>query len=507
MVSEPTVFALACIASLALTASMRSLAPLVGLTDKPDGHRKLHGSATPLGGGLAVYLATIATVGVLFILPGPIRDRLLHEAPIILAVLGAAGLIVLVGLIDDRFGMSGKQKLLWQLVAASLLIASGLVIQQITLFGYTIPLGVFAYPLTVFWFLGAMNALNLLDGIDGLATMLGLIIAFTVSILAVITNNPAVAIIAMVFSGALLGFMWFNFPPATIFLGDAGSMQIGLMVGALAIMGSFKGPGTVLLVAPLAVWAIPIFDSAAAILRRKLTGRSIYATDRGHLHHRLLDLLGNNRRVLAVIALACAFTSLAALISVGVGDDMIALITCAAVAGVFVATGVFGRVELMLIGSRLRRMGGAMMPRGHGQRRARRTTVRLQGSKQWELLFESLAESAEALDLHGIRLDVNLPALREGFHGAWENRQGTEPERDWNVDLPLLVDYNPIGRLRLSGTVGNVALWEAIPPMLEVIKQFDVRLRTLLAPSTPSPEQAVTVSVGGAESRPLQLVM
>ena len=147
-----------------------------------------------------------------------------------------------------------------------------------------------------------MNSVNLLDGIDGLATMLGIILIATFAALAAAAGRMEVAWIAMVFAGSLCGFIRFNLPPASIFLGDSGSMLIGLVVGTLAIQGTLKGPGTVLLAAPLAVWTIPILDSAAAILRRKLTGRSIYATDRGHLHHRLLERLGSNSRVLVAVA-------------------------------------------------------------------------------------------------------------------------------------------------------------------------------------------------------------
>ena len=116
------------------------------------------------------------------------------------------------------------------------------------------------------------------------------------------------AVVAAVFVGSLLGFLPFNYPPAKMFLGDAGSMLIGLVVGSLAIGGTMKGPATVAMAAPLAIWALPIFDSVAAILRRKLSGRSIYATDRGHLHHRLMAVFGKNTRVLAVVAVCCAFT-------------------------------------------------------------------------------------------------------------------------------------------------------------------------------------------------------
>ena len=187
--------------------------------------------------------------------------------------------------------------------------------------------------------------------------MLGIILSCTIAAMSVVTGNHGVAIIAMVFAGSLLGFMRFNFPPASIFLGDTGSMLIGLVVGALAIRGSLKGAGTVLLAAPLAVWTIPIFDSVAAVLRRKLTGQSIYATDRGHLHHRLLNLLGSNRKVLGWVAFCCAVISFATLVGLVLKDDRIMFLTCFAVVAIFIVTGVFGRVELLLVGTGLRKVG------------------------------------------------------------------------------------------------------------------------------------------------------
>lgn len=299
-------FLLACVTSLVLTALVRELAPRIGLTDRPDGHRKVHGKATPLGGGIAVFLATVSVLGVVLIQPNAFNEFLWKHWTLLSSLMMAGTVIAVVGLIDDRFGLRGWHKLIGQIVAASILIYNGLVIHGVGIFGWEIQLGGLAVLVTLFWLLGAVNALNLLDGLDGLATMIGIILVATIAVMAAKTRHPEVMILGFVFAGSLVGFMRFNFPPASIFLGDTGSMLIGLVVGVLAIQASLKGAGTVLLAAPLAVWAIPIFDSTAAIVRRKLSGQSIYTTDRGHLHHRLLSLLGSSRRVLAWLAVCCA---------------------------------------------------------------------------------------------------------------------------------------------------------------------------------------------------------
>ncbi|MBN2474011.1 MAG: undecaprenyl/decaprenyl-phosphate alpha-N-acetylglucosaminyl 1-phosphate transferase [Pirellulales bacterium] len=491
-------FSLACVTSLILTALVREVAPYVGLTDRPDGHRKLHGKAMPLGGGVAIFLATVSVLGVvvvqptLFLQPNPFQHVLIKHWQTASSLVLAGAVIVLVGLVDDRFGLRGWHKLIGQLVAASILVYGGLVIQGIGLFGLEIKLSWLAVPVTLFWLLGAVNSLNLLDGIDGLATMVGIILVATIAAMAGMLEppRPEVMIIGFVFAGSLVGFMRFNFPPASIYLGDTGSMLIGLVVGALAIQGSLKGPGTVLLAAPLAVWAIPILDSAAAIVRRKLTGRSIYATDRGHLHHRLLSLLGTNRRVLLCLASCCAATSAAALSSVvlryrwGQSDraDLIALLTVSAIVIIFIATGVFGRAELLLLGNRLRQVGRSIVtPIAGKPPEIQQSSIRLQGSRHWEQHWKAFVKSVEELHLSEIRLDVNLPAAHEGYHASWELRRRDDPQKSWRLDVPLVLTGRPIGGLRIVGRRSGRSVCEQLQRLIELIEPFEKQLLALSA--------------------------
>ena len=230
-----------------------------------------------------------------------------------------------------------------------MLIASGVLIRKIGLFGMEIDLGLLAIPVTVLWLTGAINALNLLDGMDGMATVIGLILSLAICALAVLTGHAAVAVAALVFAGALLGFLPFNLSPAKIYLGDAGSMLIGIVVGCLSIRATVKGAGTVLLAAPLAVMTIPILDSFAAILRRRLAGQSIYAADRGHLHHRLLAHFGNKYTVLVCVAICSAITCGFALVSTATKNDIVALVASLAVVATLAVTGWFGRGEFVLL--------------------------------------------------------------------------------------------------------------------------------------------------------------
>ena len=296
---------IACLTGYLLTLAVSRLALRVGFVDRPDGHHKKHESAVALGGGLAVFLSVVlVSLGAMLVIsPKHVLQLVEFKASYMGGLFVASLWIVVLGLVDDRFGMRGRNKLIGQLIAVSILVAWGLRIDAISLFGQHVPFGIFAIPITIIWLLGAINSLNLLDGIDGLASTIGIVLCITIATMAMMTGQAQepVAFIAALMAGSLLGFLRFNFPPAVIYLGDTGSMLIGLVVGALAIGGSLKGPATVGLAAPLAIWALPIFDSFAAIVRRKYTGRSIYATDRGHLHHCLMAMFGSNSRVLGVV--------------------------------------------------------------------------------------------------------------------------------------------------------------------------------------------------------------
>ena len=471
-------FLLACLASLLLTALVRKLAPRVGLVDRPDGYRKLHRRPTPLGGGVAVFLATAVVLAGVLVLPNPWGLVMRQDWRDVLGFALASVIVLVVGLLDDRFGIRGRHKLLGQFAAAAMLLFSGLVIDKVNLFGTDLELGWLSVPLTLLWLVGATNSLNLLDGIDGLATVLGIILGGSIAALAAMTGHPAVAFVALVLTGSLFGFLFFNFPPAKIFLGDAGSMLIGLMVGALAIRASLKGAGTVLLAAPLALWTIPAFDTAVAILRRKLAGRSVYTTDRGHLHHRLLVSLGSSYKVLALIGACCTLTSATALAGVSLQSDTVTLVSSLGIVLLFVATGLFGRSELFLLVSRTRSFGMSLLrPVGFNGNGSRQSFVHLQGTRQWAPLWKTLTDSAERLSLHKIRLDLNLPTMGEGYNATWENARSADLDECWRVELPLVIDKQPVGRLVVTGHHQQASPREGIGLLLSLIEPLENQLR------------------------------
>lgn len=487
MTTVITICALACVSSWLLTMIVRSTALRVGLLDHPDAHRKVHRQPIPLGGGLAIFLATVATIAVVYTFENPLQAGLKEKSTLLLSMLSACIVIVLVGLADDMHALRGRHKLIGQIVAVTILIWGGLEIRKVYFFKNELDLGPLWLPFTYFWLLGAINALNLLDGIDGLATSVGSILCLGIAGLSVYSavtewRFQAEAVVAVALLGSLLGFLRHNFPPASIFLGDAGSMLIGLVLGTLAISASLKGTATVGLAAPLAVWAIPAFDSAMAIVRRKLTGRSVYSTDRGHLHHCLQRHGFSNRTTVLLVAMFCSVTAAGGLASLAFRSDTLAVIAVLMVVGTLVVTGIFGRAEFMLVFNRLN--AGSLFGRKAGKPGvdavARHAAVRLQGNHKWNELWADMIRLADELQLSSLRFDLNLPFVHEGYHAFWERDDGLESGDRFNVSFPLNHRSRCVGRLESTCDWKRCGDHVRSGRLMALVELVEVRLQQLI---------------------------
>jgi UDP-GlcNAc:undecaprenyl-phosphate GlcNAc-1-phosphate transferase len=436
---------------LLITPVVRSVALRVGLVDEPDGRRKIHARPVPIAGGIAVLLTAGTVLAIVLSVDGPWQSGLSDRWPIFLGLAFSAVVVAIVGVIDDYRGMRGLHKLFGQLVAVAVVIACGVRVDSLRLFGFDWSLGVFAVPFTALWLLGAINSLNLIDGMDGLLGSIGCIICTSLAVMAFMNQHFASSIVAAAMAGSLFGFLCFNFPPATVFLGDCGSMLIGLAVGVLAIEGSLKGPATVALTAPAALFVIPILDTSAAIVRRKLTGRSIYTTDRGHLHHVLLGRGLSNRGVLLLVSALSVVAGLGAFFSLYLNSEAYALLSVFVVVVLLVATRLFGHAEFLLIKERLLAVLFAIR-HGSEQGRVHQSAVRLQGSTDWKDIWRHVTESAEDLQLRAVTLDVNAPALHEGYHARWGRVPADAETRTfWRAEIPLAVGGQIVGRIEFAG--------------------------------------------------------
>jgi UDP-GlcNAc:undecaprenyl-phosphate GlcNAc-1-phosphate transferase len=293
-----------------LTPEIRARALRLGLVDKPGEERRIHKVAIPRLGGVAIYISVMLTVTILVALTGRFpKDARAGEGGLAGIAIGGT-LIFVLGLLDDLESLPAKLKLLVQTLAGCAAYSLGVRIKSFPMpanldlnlgfchlhGGAPIDLGAFSLPLTVIWLVGISNAVNLIDGMDGLAAGVSAISSLTIWSVALgeSIDRPYAALTAAVLAGALLGFLRWNFNPARIFLGDSGAYLTGFILGAVSITGVIKGAAAATLIVPsfllvLLILFFPILDTCWAIVRRVAKGRSIFSPDAGHIHHRLLQ--------------------------------------------------------------------------------------------------------------------------------------------------------------------------------------------------------------------------
>lgn len=292
-------FAASMLLSVLLTPLMSKLAHKVGAVSIPN-HRSVHTKPMPLLGGLAIFLAFV--LAYIIVSPGIVYNDKDHVA---LGLILGGTIIALTGAIDDRFNLSPKLKLLGQLIAAGVAVSFGLEIDIVNIpFSDSLPInqGWISVPITMFWIVGVTNAINLIDGLDGLSAGVSSISAATIMAVAVLMpfSNPMVILLCVLLIGSSLGFLFFNFHPAKIFMGDSGALFLGYALSILSIMG-YKQATIVSFVIPLLILGVPISDTLLAIVRRKLNNKPISVADKGHLHHCLLDLGFSMRKTVLII--------------------------------------------------------------------------------------------------------------------------------------------------------------------------------------------------------------
>jgi UDP-GlcNAc:undecaprenyl-phosphate/decaprenyl-phosphate GlcNAc-1-phosphate transferase len=341
----------AAVLSLALTPLVRRLALRLGAVDQP-GTRRVHSSPVPRMGGLAVLGAFLGTLAAARFFDLLLTGVVVHHS---WRWLFAGALIVsLVGAFDDVRGLGPVTKLFFQILAGVMVVMGGYGIGKVTNpFGAgVVDLGWLDVPFTLLWVVGVTNAFNLLDGLDGLAAGVALIVSTTLFVLSLAGNRVELALLSVTLAGALVGFLRYNFNPASIFLGDSGSLLLGYLLSVLSIQASQKGATTVVILVPLLALGLPIMDTLLAMLRRLLGALrvvrvdserneyqflvvgsgSIFQADREHIHHRLLKLGLTHRNAVMVLYGVCAVLGALALLAVrSHGADIFLLVTVVAI--------------------------------------------------------------------------------------------------------------------------------------------------------------------------------
>jgi UDP-GlcNAc:undecaprenyl-phosphate GlcNAc-1-phosphate transferase len=313
-------FAVALIAGLLLTPFVRWVALQRGAVAR-NGMRHVHAGKVPRVGGVALALGWCAPLFLFLPLHGFGTDTLGNSIHQVVGVIAGGLTLCLVGLADDVRGVRMLHKLLAQVVVAGFAYACGFRIEAVSLpFIGTLSMGAFAVPITVLWIVGITNAVNLIDGLDGLAAGVSFFAALTGFVVAVLNDSPLVALVLAPLMGVLLAFLVFNFNPARIFMGDSGSYFLGYVLATTSLAGSVqqKASTAVSLLVPMIALGLPIFDTLFSMVRRYLERRPIFAPDRGHVHHRLLAVgLTHRRAVVLLYGVSVTFAACAITLSLG----------------------------------------------------------------------------------------------------------------------------------------------------------------------------------------------
>jgi UDP-GlcNAc:undecaprenyl-phosphate GlcNAc-1-phosphate transferase len=283
-------FIIALAVTIITTPLVKKFAIKYGFVDQPE-KRKVHKSVMPRLGGLAIVIGSGA--GLLYLQP-PTS----YLFPIMIGGL----IIIITGVLDDKYALSAKTKLLGQIAAACVVVFSGIDINFITLpFSERMELGFIGYIIAILWIVGITNAINLIDGLDGLASGVSAIALGSILTMAVINNHVLVIALTVILLGSTLGFLFYNFHPAKIFMGDTGALFLGYCISVISILGLYKSVTLFSLVIPIIILGIPIFDTMFAIIRRVVNKQSISAPDKHHLHHCLLSMGFSHRTTVLII--------------------------------------------------------------------------------------------------------------------------------------------------------------------------------------------------------------
>ncbi len=485
-----TLFLISLSASLFVTPVVRRLAQRLGWLDVPADGRRVHAVAVPRLGGVAVFASVMLALAVLPLLDNLVTRSLVGQWQGLIAVLASSTLVFLFGVYDDLAGASAKWKFLAQGAAAALLYYLGGRVDALT-----IPfVGSFELPpmlgfcLTLVWVVGISNAFNLIDGLDGLATGASLFAALVMLGVSLVNGRTLVTVIAIALVGALIGFLRYNFNPASIFLGDSGALFIGFLLAALSLTGTQKASTVVAVAIPLMAFALPVIDTGFAVARRFISGKPLFEGDREHIHHKLLERGWSQRRVAFALYGVCALFGLLGLLftSDGGAGRLTGLVLLITGAAVVLTAGRLRYHEVDEVRAGLRRNFGERKIRAANHIQVRRASQALSKANSLGELFAAVREVLELGEFVYATVQLGrggdfetserVLALEEGdrrVKGAevrgglicWDWERGDVEAEEvqgshffWTLRLPLSTDTSGWGYINLYREFGGDGL-------------------------------------------------
>jgi UDP-GlcNAc:undecaprenyl-phosphate/decaprenyl-phosphate GlcNAc-1-phosphate transferase len=438
--------------SLVLTPIFRDVFRSYKVVDEPDNFRKVHIQPIPRVGGIAIVVAYFLT---LYVAPPGSGSELGAELSLVRNLLPAALLVFITGLIDDFFGLKPSQKMVGQVLAAGLAWWAGVRVAFVS--SHALP-DVWGFVLTVGWLLVCTNAFNLVDGLDGLAAGVGLFATMTIFTAALLEGNQPLMFATLPLAGCLLGFLCFNFNPATVFLGDCGSLLIGFLLGCFGAIWTNKTVTFLGLTAPLMALSLPLIDVLLCIVRRWLRNQPIFSADRGHIHHRLLDRGLSPRQAVLILYGLCGISAAFSLLQSILHDVYAAGLTIVGFT-IFVWMGIhyLRYAEFMLAGQMLRT--GEFQRSVNGRISLASFEKAIAGAKTMDECWEIIVNVHETFGFSAVRLHV---AGRVYERWAMHVR----PPRYWTMYLPISThgEYIELGR-----EFGSPVLPMVVVPFVELL--------------------------------------
>jgi UDP-GlcNAc:undecaprenyl-phosphate GlcNAc-1-phosphate transferase len=441
------------VASLLLTRYVRNHAVSRGWVSGATSQHHIHGTPLPRFGGVAIYLSFVSIIALVLVASVFIKGIPPVSTYTVAWLVLCATVVFLLGVYDDLRSASPWLKIAVQVFAAMLLYFGGFRVLNVPFVFGEEGFGWIALPLTVLWVLLITNAFNLIDGLDGLAGGSALFSTLTVFTIALINGNTLVALLAVTLGGAIVGFLRYNFNPATIFLGDCGSLFIGFMLSALAIVGSQKASTTIAVAIPVVSFGLPVLETLISILRRFLNGQPLFSGDRQHIHHKLLERGFSHRQAVILLYAVSAIFGLLSLLLLYPGTATVGVVLLVLGVGIWIAVQHLGYHEFNEI--------GRVAHRTIEQKRVivnnlaiRRATADLDRVHNPEQLIRTLEAAFKMNDFDGFRLSFWLPEqvepdafqkLRNSSGGdcfhKWSKPHTAVETQDppsWNLRLDLL---------------------------------------------------------------------
>jgi UDP-GlcNAc:undecaprenyl-phosphate GlcNAc-1-phosphate transferase len=464
MIAIVAIFVVSLLACLLLTPLVEGWARRLKVVDHPS-IRKIHSQETPRGGGVAIYLSfLIASLTTMALFPDAL-SAFLSERHIAALIVGAS-LAFGLGLWDDLRRLKAPVKLAVQVAAALVAYYGGIQIENVTVPGSMgLHLGWLSLPVTVFWFLLIINAMNLIDGLDGLAAGIAFFASLVLMILCLTGQKPLIALGLAALAGANLGFLRYNFNPASIFMGDSGSYFLGFMLAALSVLGPIKSQAAAAILIPIIALGLPIVDVIFAPLRRFFFGHGPFEPDRDHLHHRLIRLGCNQRTAVFVLYGITVCMGALSLIMVHTNDKEASLLLMAIGAAAVLGIRKLGYLEYLA----LDKVFGWFkdITDAFGLHRERRTFLGWQmtiyESKQLHELWERIVGAAHFLGLDYLELMVferygespnHQVCLWEFGEGEEEDAWDAEGKHVMRLSLPLANSEHQLGLLVVAKDLG-----------------------------------------------------